>query len=460
MSSPRSSAARPLFSAAESASPNDENSVAAPDSATIVDERLALAIEGSGMGVWDRDVPKGEIYYSSDWKAILGYSDTEIGSSIAESYTRVHPNDLSYVRAAIQAHFDQKTPSYQVEHRLRCKDGSYKWVLSRGKVVSRDSCGNPLRMVGTTADISAIHDISEKLHRTVELLSKLTNEVPGLVFQYCLTPDGQSLFSYASEGIRDIYEIEPEDVATSAAVLDTIIHPDDLPAYHASFRTSAARLTPWHCEYRVILPRQGLRWRQGDARPQRQDDGSTAWYGFITDVTTRKDIEVELHRFATTDFLTQLANRRFFMVQLEAELARLHRGGRKPAAVLMIDLDYFKVINDRWGHANGDKALRHFAAVLSNHLRETDVAGRVGGEEFAVMLPACSFTQAVAFARRLQKHLDEAPLREGDLSITVTISVGVAVMDASDASAEDSIVRSDRALYRAKNGGRNRIECG
>lgn len=127
---------------------------------------LTLAIEGSGTGIWDRNVATGEIHYSPTWKAMLGYADSEISNRIEDSYTRVHPDDLAFVRATIQAHFDQETESYAVEHRLRCKDGSYIWVLSRGKVTSRDSDGKPLRMTGTTTDITKMREMSERLRQT------------------------------------------------------------------------------------------------------------------------------------------------------------------------------------------------------------------------------------------------------------------------------------------------------
>src|SRR5690606_7464165 len=125
------------------------------------------------------------------------------------------------------------------------------------------------------------------------LVTNLTNEVPGLVFQARLLPDGRSFFSYASKGLRDIYELEPEDVANSTDPIEALVHAQDRPSYRASLAACAAALTPWHLEYRVHLPRQGLRWRQGDARPQRLPDGSTLWHGFITDVTERKRVEAE-----------------------------------------------------------------------------------------------------------------------------------------------------------------------
>ncbi|MHA7680138.1 sensor domain-containing diguanylate cyclase [Cupriavidus sp. PET2-C1] len=423
------------------------------------EKRLELAIAGSGTGVWDRDVQAGSIHYSAGWKAIIGYEASEITNRIEDSYTRVHPDDLAYVQATIQAHFNQETESYAVDHRIRCKDGSYKWISSRGKVVSRASNGEPLRMIGTTTDITAIRALSEELQQTVDLITSLTNEVPGLVFQHRLLPTGESFLPYASAGIADIYELTPQQVAASTAPIHAVIHPDDLQAYCASLRASAASLTPWHLEYRVDLPRQGLRWRQGDARPRRLDDGSTLWHGFITDVTERKRIERELQEFATIDFLTQLPNRRHFVVRIEQELARIRRTDSRPAAVLTFDLDHFKAINDTWGHAMGDHALRCFAALLRNALQTHDFAGRIGGEEFAVVLPDASLDAATRFARRVQHQIAETPLLDGGQIVTLTVSVGIALMHATDPSADLSLLRSDGALYRAKERGRNRVEC-
>jgi diguanylate cyclase (GGDEF)-like protein/PAS domain S-box-containing protein len=423
------------------------------------ERRMALAIAGSGTGIWDRNIQTNEIHYSAGWKAILGYADSELTNLINDSYKRVHPDDLAYVQATIQAHFDRKTDSYEVEHRIRCKDGSYKWISSRGKVVGRDSEGKPLRMIGTTTDITAMRSMSDRLQQTVDLITSLTNEVPGLVFQYRRLPGGASFFSYASAGIKDIYEITPEQVATSAAAIDEIIHPDDLSVYRASLETSAASLAPWHLEYRVRLPRQGLRWRQGDARPRRLEDGSTLWHGFITDVTERKRIEAELQEFATIDFLTQLPNRRHFMTRIEAELARIQCLDGQSAAVLMCDLDHFKSINDKWGHAVGDLALKQFAAILRSHLRASDIAGRVGGEEFAVVLPGADIVEAMSFARQVQQRIAHALSLDGNQRIPLTVSIGVTSMNASDTSADSALSRSDIALYLAKARGRDRIEC-
>jgi diguanylate cyclase (GGDEF)-like protein/PAS domain S-box-containing protein len=420
---------------------------------------MTLALAGSGTGVWDRNVVTGEIDYSPAWKAMLGYEEHELSNRIEDAYLRLHPDDLAYVEAAMQGHFETKTDSYAVEHRIRCKDGSYKWICSRGKVVNRDSDGRALRMVGTTTDITALREMAARLQQSIELITNLTDEVPGLVFQYRLMPDGRAFFPYASDGIRDIYELTPEQATTSAETVDALIDARDLAAYRESIEESATSMSPWHLEYRVQLPRQGLRWRQGDARPQRLADGSTLWHGFITDVTERKLIEAELQESATIDFLTQLPNRRHFMMRSEAELSRVRRADSRVASVLMFDLDNFKALNDRWGHEVGDRALSHFAALLRTEVRASDIVGRLGGEEFAMVLPDTGTDAAIALARRVQQRTSRTPfLLCGDEHIVLTVSIGVDTMRVTDVGAYQSLSRGDKAMYRAKERGRNRIE--
>ncbi len=422
------------------------------------DATISLAIAGSGTGIWDRDLVNHKITYSAGWKAILGYQDHEIGTSLEDAYQRLHPSERDYVLAAITAHVDQKTDHYEVEHRLRCKDGSYKWVASRGQIVSRAANGTPLRMLGTTTDISAMRVLSDRLQQSVELITSLTNQIHGLVFQFQRASDGSAFFSYVSDGLQDIYELSPQQIADTAVPVEALIHADDLAAYRTSLSESAASLLPWHCEFRVVLPMQGLRWRQAEARPRRLPDGGTLWQGLITDITERKHAELELQGLAATDFLTQLPNRRYFSVRLEQELQRVKSDAAASAAVLMCDLDHFKLVNDQYGHAVGDQMLQHFAGILSAELRKRDTVGRVGGEEFAVVLPDAGVADAVKFAQRVQERIAAQSMRYQGGVISMTVSIGITIMRPADVLAADTLSRSDAALYRAKQNGRNRIE--
>jgi diguanylate cyclase (GGDEF)-like protein len=420
-------------------------------------ESTALAVATSGTGVWDRDIPSGRISYSVEWKAMLGFCEHEIGDRIEESYTRVHPDDLDQVLASITAHFDDLTPHYVVEHRLRCKDGSYKWVLSRGKVVQRDGNGKPLRMTGVTTDISDTIAISDKLRQGAELLTHLTDEVPGLVYQYHLDLNGRATFPYASAGIVRIFGITPAEAALDAGAAESRIHADDVETYHGSLAISAATLERWHLEFRVVLPGVGERWREVEAKPRRLADGSTVWHGFIADITAHKHLEQQLHDAAATDFLTGIPNRRHIMARMEQELARIQRDPTALSAVMMFDLDLFKAINDRYGHAMGDEVLKHFSGILQHELRKVDSVGRIGGEEFAIILSGADMEDAERFAERVRARLAATPLQDGETSIAVTVSIGIAAMLAEDASINNSLSRADAALYLAKQGGRDRV---
>jgi diguanylate cyclase (GGDEF)-like protein/PAS domain S-box-containing protein len=421
-------------------------------------ESTVLAVTTSGTGVWDRDVPTGRIVYSPGWKAMLGFADHEIGDRIEDSYHRVHPDDLAHVQATISAHFDDLTPAYTVEHRLRCKDGSYKWVLSRGKVVSRDADGKPLRMTGVTTDISDTVAFSEKLRASAELLTHLTDEVPGLVYQYRVDVNGHASFTYASAGIVRIFGITAAEAKLDASLAAARVHPDDAYVYHGSLAVSAATLERWHLEFRVVLPDVGERWREVDARPRRLEDGSTVWHGFVADITAHKQLEQKLHDAAATDFLTGLPNRRHIMERLEQELARILRDPSALSAVLMFDLDLFKSINDRYGHAMGDEVLKHFSGILQLELRKVDSVGRIGGEEFAIILSGADMDDAARFAERVRARLAAAPLKDGGITIPVTVSIGIAAMLASDSAITTSLSRADAALYLAKQGGRDRVK--
>jgi diguanylate cyclase (GGDEF)-like protein len=176
------------------------------------------------------------------------------------------------------------------------------------------------------------------------------------------------------------------------------------------------------------------------------------------DITERKRLNEELQMLATTDSLTGLPNRREFMRRLEEQQGRLQRELDQRAAVLMLDIDHFKNVNDQHGHAVGDAVLRHLATLMKDSQRKVDVLGRVGGEEFAALLPGADNEAARVFAERLRQRIEATPLQLDGLGLPVTVSVGIAAMAASDEKVDAVLVRADKALYCAKHGGRNRVE--
>ena len=178
--------------------------------------------------------------------------------------------------------------------------------------------------------------------------------------------------------------------------------------------------------------------------------------GMATDITDRKGLERELRRLATTDSLTGLANRRQFTTLAHQEMERSLRYG-SPLAVVMLDVDFFKKVNDSWGHAIGDELLRALTAAMEGQLRDVDVLGRMGGEEFAVLLPETDLEGGLHVAERLRVAADGVRLPLGEGWLRATISLGVASRHDGESVFDHLLGRADRALYDAKQGGRNRV---
>lgn len=200
-----------------------------------------------------------------------------------------------------------------------------------------------------------------------------------------------------------------------------------------------------------------LRWFETFKSPVVVDGRNIGTVGFSRDITERRRMEAELRSLAATDSLTQLANRRHFLARLEETHADLLQDADHPVAVLMFDLDHFKSINDSLGHAAGDAVLRLFSSLLRDELRAGDLAGRIGGEEFAVLLTRSNPDAAAAFAERIRRKVAETSILMDQRRIAITVSIGIALMLAEDTTAEQALGRADDALYRAKAEGRNRI---
>jgi len=174
------------------------------------------------------------------------------------------------------------------------------------------------------------------------------------------------------------------------------------------------------------------------------------------DITERKQLEENLQLLATTDSLTGVANRRHFLNRVSEEIKRIKRYGGT-CVLIMLDLDHFKRINDTWGHATGDQVLRHFTQLVQGHLRDTDLLGRLGGEEFAVLLPETAQDGAVNLAERMRKHVEIEPARSEKGQIAYTVSLGLTSIAAQDGNPDAVLARADEALYQAKSNGRNQL---
>ncbi len=290
------------------------------------EERYALAASGAADGIWDWDLRTGLAYFSPRWKAILGYDDGEIAPRLEAWLDRVHPEDLARVKAELASHLEARSAHFLSEHRLRHKDGGYRWVLVRALAV-RDGSGRAYRMAGS-----------------------------------------------------------------------------------------------------------------------------------FTDVTDRKRAEEQLVHDALHDALSGLPNRAFFMSLLDRAIKRMQRHPTYLFAVLFVDLDRFKVVNDSLGHGVGDQLLVAIAARLNRCLRPGDVVARLGGDEFTILLEDIrDASDATRVAERVQAALAEPFVLDGH-EVFTSASIGIALSTAGHHRPEYFLRDADTAMYRAKSRGKARYE--
>jgi diguanylate cyclase (GGDEF)-like protein/PAS domain S-box-containing protein len=239
------------------------------------------------------------------------------------------------------------------------------------------------------------------------------------------------------------------------------IYPDDLDYAERSLAEVLVKGADEDREYRIIAADGQVRWLSDKCFINRQAEPGqpVIIVGIAEDITDKKQMETELQRLATTDVLTQSSNRRHFFdcAHREFEQAR-HQG--TPLAFLLLDIDDFKVINDSYGHQEGDNVLQRLAESGRATLRRGDVFGRVGGEEFAAVFPGCAPDMAMQVAERLQREIQRLSFSHGDQTFGITVSQGLTSLTAEDESIDSLFARADAAMYQAKHQGKNRIVVG
>lgn len=264
---------------------------------------------------------------------------------------------------------------------------------------------------------------------------------------------------YMSPSCVSITGYSQAEFAADPGLLESIVHADDqelLHQHHVEFASPDED----SLDFRIIRRDGEVRWLAHGCRPVYGPDGQfRGRRASNRDITERKKLEQELERQAHVDYLTGLANRRHFLELAELELARALRY-EKHLSVLMIDIDHFKKVNDRHGHKAGDEALRRLSEVALKVVREVDLVGRLGGEEFAILLPETDGEKAVEVAERLRNSIAAIEIGlESGAAFHFTVSIGVASLTQESADIDALLSQADQALYEAKHAGRNRV-CG
>ncbi|MBN1514459.1 MAG: PAS domain S-box protein [Phycisphaerae bacterium] len=220
------------------------------------EERWQFALEGSGDGVWDWNAQTKEVFFSRQWKAMLGYAEDEVGGNFAEWEERVHPDDLPRARADLERHLSGQTATYVSEHRMRCRDGRWKWILDRGKVVSRTPDGRPLRMVGTHTDLTDRKRAETELLAEKQFTEKLLESLPGIFFLYDSTchlkrwnKAHETAMGFTADELRDWYIADwhetPEDAAVGMALVKSVLDTGVGGAFETTLVNKKGRFVPY-----------------------------------------------------------------------------------------------------------------------------------------------------------------------------------------------------------------------
>lgn len=416
------------------------------------ERRLELALAGADLGLWDWDLAAGTLSCNARWLEILGFGIGELEPLLPNWEKRVHPDDLSRVQQAWQAHLRGETERFESEYRMLHKEEYWVWILSRGKVVARNAKGKPLRALGTHLDISPRKRSEEVLRERETKLTILLASMPDLVLMVdtsgnltqCDLPAGDWFFTAPPpfEG-RSYSQVAPPQVVQALDEALAGIIGDGKPRV---------------CE--VTAPAGGEE-RRFQMTVNQLADSSRFPSGFLVvvrDVTEQRRTEQKIRELSYHDLLTGLPSRRLFMDRLQLAMAAAQRS-RGFGAVLFIDIDRFRGVNDQYGYAQGDRLMVGVSERLRECLRAGDTAARLGSDEFAVMLaelgsdPEEAKRRASAVCDKILVALAQ-PLPLAGGAWTGSASIGVCFFQADSQGSEDILRQADRAMYEAKAAGR------
>jgi diguanylate cyclase (GGDEF)-like protein/PAS domain S-box-containing protein len=413
------------------------------------ESRAHMMIQGGKIGTWEWDTRNDYVETNTVYMTMLGYSPDNCRPSVAWLSTLCHPDDLETCDRNIKDVLFRGRDGFSGHVRLRAKDGSWRWVFSSGGVLERGPNRIPTRIFCVMFDVTE-HKLADEQSRVAsERLALIAQNVPGMIFQWRLTPEEKGEFLYVSPGVRSVYGLDPEALLRDGSALLSVTHPQDVERVRLALNRSALTLEPWHIEHRVVRSDGTITWAAGEALPRREKDGSTVWNGYVSDVTAGKVSEQRISFLAYHDGLTGLSNRLGLRSKLDEMLQHSSPLGTS-LAVMLIDLDRFKHVNDTLGHDVGDELLVEVARRLRASVRQGDIVARLGGDEFVLVLDSLpDEKQAIAAVQKVFRHL-RGNFRLSERTVYTTCSIGISRFPKDGMDGSTLLKHADLAMYTAK----------
>lgn len=438
------------------------------DAISEVKERLAVATECANLGTWDWNPKTDEARFNERWWAILGYKPGELPDTGGTWASLLHPEDRKRVQDLLGEHFSGHQPIYEAEFRMRCKNGDWAWIQAAGRVIEFSEAGEALRFAGIHIDVTQRKAMEIELRTSQERYDLAIAATSEGVWDWQIET-GEVFFSPRCIEILEDLSQPPNNFWS----LGRVLHPEDRRIAFSRLRRHMRSRAALDLEVRLKVTSGDFRWYRVCGQALWDETGKPVRIaGSIRDIHHRKSLEQQIQIAGHIDVLTGLPNRNLLMERI---LAILGRKGGAPSALLMIDFDRFRVINDALGYEHGDTVLQEMSRRILTALQEFDgvgtksMAARLGGDEFAILLANADQDRAARFADNLLEFLAK-PMAVDDQILVITGSIGIAPSIGRYARAEDAIRDADTAVNEAKStskGGRviydpkmsARLEC-
>ena len=408
-------------------------------------ERLELIIDATDTGIFDINFRTGNVIVNDNIHDLTGYDQYEVDRYIGFWLDRVHSEDKEKILRELNNHFDGNTPYFNIEHRIKTKEEGIRWFKLMGNLIESNDKGDPLRVVGILQDIDDQKKLHLKLKEQKEHYEQLfENSIEGIALL-----DNESRVIKVNEKFQKIFGYEEEEIKNKE--IDDVITPEKSTAQGSKYNQ---------------MVKEGKEIKKEVVRKRKDGkkinvslhgfavnlvDGSTGIYAVYNDITERKKIEERIKYLSYNDELTDLYNRRFF----DAELEKMNQSRRIPISIIVGDLDGLKAVNDNYGHSEGDKYLKYMAKILKHVVRKEDVVARIGGDEFAILLPSTNSKAAEKVCERINSKCKEVTAIE-ELPIPLEISLGYNTVHNKNKCLFECLNKADHKMYEDKEKTRKR----
>lgn len=415
--------------------------------------RNRLIVYSAQITVWEWDLISDAMVWNENLTELFGHPLGHTENSKQWWLDNIHPEDTPLVKKSIDEYLMLGGETWREEYRFKRFDGGWSSVIHWGLAIA-DEVGKPIRMIGAMMDITARKQTEARLQES-EMNLLEAQRIAHLGSWVWHIESGELEWS---EEQYKIFGYQPDEINPVYKIFIHAIYEQDKEDVLAAISHAIDTDQVFDLEFRITQPNGNLRWIYTQAEVTRGRDGAAQkMVGTSMDITDRKLLEERLKFQVVHDELTGLYNRRVLEKRLNDEIERAIRYNHS-LSIFMLDIDHFKQINDTHGHPVGDIVLQALASILEKTTRKTDYLARFGGEEFVVILPETPLDTALSLAERLREEIATQPISIDDHNqLKLTASIGIASFPEHTQSPQELLGMADKAMYKAKRDGRNRI---